>query len=287
MDFKFDKYDTSKYLTSDQLGRVWEQFEIADNEDIMSAWYTDDQLYVEIWNVDTDETTIYEPDLSDEEGQQLLDYIMNGNGDAENDDDDDFSDEGIDLDLEEEATEEDMLVTSKETLKEHTGVREITDKVYEAVENGMLTWEMVATAALAYMSEDDVADMAHINDWFANDVDDASEFDYEDDGDISNWNPEDEDEEFWNDVRTDVKSKANENLQESSQAFAREIFDLTLQSEMLNANVVHNEQDGSVSITESKENLEQLDILIEGLASQKGKTLTVEKTDFTHTYRLS
>ena len=132
MDFKFDKYDTDKYLTSDQLGRLWEQFEIEDNEDIMSAWYTDDQLYVEIWNVDTDETTVYEPDLSDEEGQQLLDYIMNGNGDAENDSDD-FSDGSIDLNLEEEATEEDMLVTNKETLKEHAGVREITDKVYEAV----------------------------------------------------------------------------------------------------------------------------------------------------------
>jgi hypothetical protein len=287
MDFKFDKYDTNKYLTSDQLGRVWEQFEIADNEDIMSAWYTDDQLYIEIWNVDTDETTVYEPDLSDEEGQRLLDYIMNGNGDAENDDDGNFSDESIGLDLEEEAAEEDMLVTSKETLKEHAGVREITDKVYEAVENGMLTWEMVATAALAYMSEDDVADMARVNDWFTDEIDDASEFDYEDDDDISNWKPEDEDEEFWDDVRADVKSKANENLQESAQAFAREIFDLTLQSEMMNANVVHNEHDGSVSITESKENLEQLDVLIEGLASQKGKTLTVEKTDFTHTYRLS
>ena len=44
-------------------------------------------------------------------------------------------------------------------------VRKITDDVISAVEDGFLSWETVAKAALVYMSEDDVADMAQINDW--------------------------------------------------------------------------------------------------------------------------
>ena len=44
-------------------------------------------------------------------------------------------------------------------------VRKITNDVISAVEDGFLSWETVAKAALKYMSEDDVADMAQINDW--------------------------------------------------------------------------------------------------------------------------
>lgn len=44
-------------------------------------------------------------------------------------------------------------------------VREVTDNVISAVEDGFLSWESVAKAALRYMSEDDVADMAQANDW--------------------------------------------------------------------------------------------------------------------------
>ena len=44
-------------------------------------------------------------------------------------------------------------------------VREVTDNVISAVEDGFLSWETVAKAALRYMSEDDVADMAQANDW--------------------------------------------------------------------------------------------------------------------------
>lgn len=44
-------------------------------------------------------------------------------------------------------------------------VRKITGDVLSAVEDGFLSWEAVAKAALGYMSEDDVADMAQINDW--------------------------------------------------------------------------------------------------------------------------
>ena len=45
-------------------------------------------------------------------------------------------------------------------------VRKITNKIYDAVEEGQLSWSQVAIAALQYMSEDDVADMAHMNEFF-------------------------------------------------------------------------------------------------------------------------
>ena len=44
-------------------------------------------------------------------------------------------------------------------------MRPITLKVIELVENGVLSWEMVARECLQNMSEDDVADMAFSCDW--------------------------------------------------------------------------------------------------------------------------
>jgi len=41
--------------------------------------------------------------------------------------------------------------------------RMITNKLIEMAESGSLTWESIARAALCYMSEDEVADMAHVN----------------------------------------------------------------------------------------------------------------------------
>ena len=48
--------------------------------------------------------------------------------------------------------------------------RKITNKVYDALAEGTLSWQAVAEAALAYMSEDEIADMAHDTD------DDADDF---------------------------------------------------------------------------------------------------------------
>ena len=45
-------------------------------------------------------------------------------------------------------------------------IREITNKIRDAVEEGLLTWQQVAQGALCYMSEDDVAQMAHNEDFF-------------------------------------------------------------------------------------------------------------------------
>lgn len=44
--------------------------------------------------------------------------------------------------------------------------REYTEKILEAVEEGMLDKDNVIMACLKYMSEDDVKDMAHCNEFF-------------------------------------------------------------------------------------------------------------------------
>jgi len=45
-------------------------------------------------------------------------------------------------------------------------MREATNKILEMVEEGILDKDQVILAALKYMSEDDVADMAHCNEFF-------------------------------------------------------------------------------------------------------------------------
>jgi hypothetical protein len=64
-------------------------------------------------------------------------------------------------------------------------MREATNKILEMVEEGILDRDTVIMACLKYMSEDDVADMAHDNEFFDED-------DYEDDGQPS-WEQEWED----------------------------------------------------------------------------------------------
>ena len=57
-------------------------------------------------------------------------------------------------------------------------VREMTNKVWEAMNDGMMDPRDVADAALKYMSEDDVADMVEANDWtflFADEDEDDDE----------------------------------------------------------------------------------------------------------------
>ena len=49
-----------------------------------------------------------------------------------------------------------------------SNVRQATDKVLEMVEEGILDKDTVIMACLSYMSEDDVADMAQINEFFIN-----------------------------------------------------------------------------------------------------------------------
>jgi len=51
-------------------------------------------------------------------------------------------------------------------------VRQATDKILEMVEEGILDKDTVIMACLKYMSEDDVADMAHCNEFFLEDEED-------------------------------------------------------------------------------------------------------------------
>jgi hypothetical protein len=60
-------------------------------------------------------------------------------------------------------------------------MREATNRVLELVEEGLLDRDTVIMACLKYMSEDDVADMAHANEFFL-DEDEDEEDDEEWDG---------------------------------------------------------------------------------------------------------
>ena len=55
--------------------------------------------------------------------------------------------------------------------------RQATERVLELVEDGLLDRDTVIMACLKYMSEDDVADMARLNEFFydAEDYDDEEE----------------------------------------------------------------------------------------------------------------
>lgn len=48
-----------------------------------------------------------------------------------------------------------------------SNVRKATVEIIELAEQGIISWESVALAALRYMSEADVADMAHDNEWLS------------------------------------------------------------------------------------------------------------------------
>lgn len=54
-------------------------------------------------------------------------------------------------------------------------VRQATIKVIELCKEGVLSWEAVALAALRYMSEHDVADMAHDNEWIEEEEEEEEE----------------------------------------------------------------------------------------------------------------
>lgn len=46
------------------------------------------------------------------------------------------------------------------------GTRHNTNKLIEAAENGIISWEDIAREALAYMSEAEVSDMTAFSDFF-------------------------------------------------------------------------------------------------------------------------
>ncbi len=58
-----------------------------------------------------------------------------------------------------------------------TDVRQATDRILEMVDEGLLDRDTVIMACLKYMSEDDVADMAHSNEFFMTTNDEEDEDD--------------------------------------------------------------------------------------------------------------
>lgn len=57
--------------------------------------------------------------------------------------------------------------------------REVTNKILEAVEEGLLNKDMVIMACLKYMSEDDVRDMADANCFFEDEEEEEEETEYD------------------------------------------------------------------------------------------------------------
>ena len=54
-------------------------------------------------------------------------------------------------------------------------MRDATNRILELVEEGMLDRDTVIMACLKYMSEDDVADMAHANEFFLDEDEDEED----------------------------------------------------------------------------------------------------------------
>lgn len=57
--------------------------------------------------------------------------------------------------------------------------RKVTNKILDALSDGTLSHQQVADAALMFMSEDDVAEMAHANEFFLHEQEDEDDADDE------------------------------------------------------------------------------------------------------------
>ena len=56
--------------------------------------------------------------------------------------------------------------------------RQATVRLLELLDEGMLDKDAVIMACVKYMSEDDVADMCHVNEFFYDDEDEDEDSDY-------------------------------------------------------------------------------------------------------------
>jgi hypothetical protein len=72
----------------------------------------------------------------------------------------------------------------------NTSIRATTKKILAAMDDGLLTPQQVAEAALRFLSEDDVAKMAHNEEFFSNEDDededdDAADVDYDNEDELA------------------------------------------------------------------------------------------------------
>jgi hypothetical protein len=73
-------------------------------------------------------------------------------------------------------------------------MREATNRILELVEEGLLDRDTVIMACLKYMSEDDVSDMAHANEFF---------LDEDEDEDDEEWDGQPDEAQEWYDFDPD------------------------------------------------------------------------------------
>jgi len=73
-------------------------------------------------------------------------------------------------------------------------MREATNRILELVEEGLLDRDTVIMACLKYMSEDDVSDMAHANEFF---------LDEEDEDEDEEWDGQPDEAQEWYDFDPD------------------------------------------------------------------------------------
>ena len=76
-------------------------------------------------------------------------------------------------------------------------MREATNRILELVEEGLLDRDAVIMACLKYMSEDDVADMAHANEFFLDEDEDEEE------DEDSEWDGQPDEAQEWYDFDPD------------------------------------------------------------------------------------
>jgi len=63
-------------------------------------------------------------------------------------------------------------------------MREVTNRILDAIDAGTLSWEQVGRGALQYMNEDEVATMAHHEEFFLYEDEDEDEDDTPDEDDF-------------------------------------------------------------------------------------------------------
>lgn len=75
------------------------------------------------------------------------------------------------------------------SFKSHPDIRKVTNKLYQMMDDGEIDPRVIADACLLYMSEQDVANMAHENEILL-----RQDYDDNDDADEDNENEETEEE---------------------------------------------------------------------------------------------
>jgi hypothetical protein len=104
-----------------------------------------------------------------------------------------------------------------ESVEIEEGVRDATNRIYEMMDEGILDPRTVAEACLQAMSEDDVARMAHAEEFFDYDEDDEDEDEEDDFYTDKNWRErygDDDDEDEDNYIRGDDDNFTDSNFKD-------------------------------------------------------------------------